>query len=142
MKNWKNFKTFQSRIYQKTSNKSKSALNAGQLSTGIDAKMNELSGDMLLVAEHLVLEEIFSIYPVGTHGFSIFKWVTHGRPMQCSALDLSSVYLSNIVFNIKNNKDFNLNSERNKNNMENQYYLARRGHYYKYFKLHLQEESL
>jgi hypothetical protein len=54
MKNWKNFKTFQSRIYQKTANNSRSALNAGQLPTGINAKMNELSGDMLLVAEHSV----------------------------------------------------------------------------------------
>jgi hypothetical protein len=88
MKNWKNFKTFQSRIYQKTSNNSRSALNAGQLPAGINAKMNELSDDMLLVAEHLVFKEIFSIYQMGTHG--IFKWVTHGRPMQISEWEPSN----------------------------------------------------
>jgi hypothetical protein len=86
MKNWKNFKTFQSRIYQKTSNNWRSALNAGQLPTGINAKINELSGDMLLVAENSVFKEIFSIYPMGTHGYPwVFDfqmghpWATHAK---------------------------------------------------------------
>jgi hypothetical protein len=34
----------------------------------INAKMNELSGDIHAVAEHSIFEEIFSIYPMGTHG--------------------------------------------------------------------------
>jgi hypothetical protein len=55
------------RIYQKTFNISRNISNALKLLAGINAKMNELSGDMHLVAEHLVFEEIISIYPMGTH---------------------------------------------------------------------------
>jgi hypothetical protein len=41
---------------------------------GISAEMDELSGDMHLVDEYLVWEEIFSIYPMSTHGY---PWVIH-----------------------------------------------------------------
>jgi hypothetical protein len=44
MKNKRNFKTLQLRIYQKTFN----------ISRRINAEIDKLSGDMLLVAEHLV----------------------------------------------------------------------------------------
>jgi hypothetical protein len=54
-------------IYQKTSNNSRNIANARKLLAGINAKMNELSSDMNLVAEHLVFEEIISIYSMGTH---------------------------------------------------------------------------
>jgi hypothetical protein len=74
MKNKRNFKTFQLRIYQKTVNNSRSVFNVGKLFIGINAEIDKLSGDMLLVAEHLVSEEIFAIYLMGTHG----------RPMQRS----------------------------------------------------------
>jgi hypothetical protein len=54
MKNKRNFKTFQLRIYQKTSNISRNVFNVGKLFIGINAEIDKLSDDMLLVAEHLV----------------------------------------------------------------------------------------
>jgi hypothetical protein len=54
MKNKRNFKTFQMRIYQKTSNISRSVFNDINLFIRINAEIDKLSGDMLLVAEHLV----------------------------------------------------------------------------------------
>jgi hypothetical protein len=54
MKNKRNFKTFQLRIYQKTSNISSSVFNVRKLFTRINAEIDKLSGDMLLVAERLV----------------------------------------------------------------------------------------
>jgi hypothetical protein len=54
MKNKRNFKTFQLRIYQKTSNISRSVFNVTKLFIRINAEIDKLSGDMLLVAEHLV----------------------------------------------------------------------------------------
>jgi hypothetical protein len=54
MKNKRNFKTFQLRIHQKTSNISRSVFNVRKLFIRINAEKNKLSGDMLLVAEHLV----------------------------------------------------------------------------------------
>jgi hypothetical protein len=44
------------------------------LLTGINAKINELSCDILLVAEHLVFEEIFANYSMDIHGY---PWVIH-----------------------------------------------------------------
>jgi hypothetical protein len=48
--------------------------------------MNEVSDDMQLVAEHSDFEEIFAIYPMGTHGIpwvSDFRmghsWATHAK---------------------------------------------------------------
>jgi hypothetical protein len=54
MKNKRNFKTFQLRIYQKTSNISRSVFNVRKLFIRINAEIDKLSGDMHLVAEHLV----------------------------------------------------------------------------------------
>ncbi len=74
------------KIYHKTSNNSKNISNALKLLTEINAKMIELSGDMHLVTEHSDYEEIFSIYPMGTHGIpwvSDFQmgdpWATHAK---------------------------------------------------------------
>jgi hypothetical protein len=54
MKNKRNFKTFQLRIYQKTSNISRSVFNVRMLFIRINAEIDKLLGDMYLVAEHLV----------------------------------------------------------------------------------------
>jgi hypothetical protein len=54
MKNKRNFKTFQLRIYQKTSRISRSVFNVTKRFIGINAEIDKLSSDMLLVAEHLV----------------------------------------------------------------------------------------
>jgi hypothetical protein len=54
MKNKRNFKTFQLRIYQKISNIPRSVFNVIKLFIRINAEIAKLSGDMLLVAEHLV----------------------------------------------------------------------------------------
>jgi hypothetical protein len=54
MKSLRKIKTFQLRIYQKTANNSRSIFDVKKLLTGINAKINELSCDILLVAEHLV----------------------------------------------------------------------------------------
>jgi hypothetical protein len=54
MKNKRNFITFQLRIYQKTSNISRSISNVRKLFIRINAEIDKLSGDMHLVAEHLV----------------------------------------------------------------------------------------
>ncbi len=80
-----NFKTFQLRIYQKTFNISRNVSNVTILFIGINVEIMKLSADMHLIIEYFVWEEIFAIYPMGTHGLPIFKWVTHGRPMQWSA---------------------------------------------------------
>jgi hypothetical protein len=40
----------------------RSIFNVKKLLTGINAKINELSFDILLFAEHLVFEEIFANY--------------------------------------------------------------------------------
>jgi hypothetical protein len=61
------------RIYHKTCNNSINVFNAGKLFIGINAKIYELSGDMQLVAELTAFEEIFAIYPMGTHGI---PWVS------------------------------------------------------------------
>jgi hypothetical protein len=74
MKSLRKIKTFQLRIYQKTANNSKSISNVKKLLTGINAKINELSCDILTVAEHLVFEEIFANYSMGTRAL-------HGSPM-------------------------------------------------------------
>jgi hypothetical protein len=58
----------------KTANNSRSIFNVKKLLTGINAKINELSCDMLFVAKHLVFEEIFANYSMGTHGI---PWVIH-----------------------------------------------------------------
>jgi hypothetical protein len=46
--------------FQKTSNISRIIPNFRSFYSGINAKINELSGDMHLVAQYLVLEEIFA----------------------------------------------------------------------------------
>jgi hypothetical protein len=74
MKSLRKIKTFQLRIYQKTANNSRSIFNVKKLLTGFNAKINELSCDILIVAEHLVFEEIFANYSMGTHGI---PWVIH-----------------------------------------------------------------
>jgi hypothetical protein len=72
MKSLRKIKTFQLRIYQKTANNSRSIFNFKKLLTGINAKINELSCDMLIVVEHLVFEEIFANYSMDIHGFFIY----------------------------------------------------------------------
>jgi hypothetical protein len=72
MKNLRNFKTFQLRIFQKTSNNSRNRLYIVKLFIRINAEIAKLSGDMHLFAEHSAFEEIFAIYPMGTHGI---PWV-------------------------------------------------------------------
>jgi hypothetical protein len=74
MKSLRKIKTFQLRVYQKTDNNSRSIFNVKKLLTGIYAKINELSCDMLIVAEHLVFEEIFANYSMDIHGY---QWVIH-----------------------------------------------------------------
>jgi hypothetical protein len=71
MKSLIKIKTFQLRIYQKTANNSRSIINVKKLLTGINAKINELSCDILLVAEHLVFEEIFANYSMDIHGLKL-----------------------------------------------------------------------
>jgi hypothetical protein len=93
-------------IYQKTSKNSRSVFNAGKLLTGINAKMNELSGDMQLVAEHSVFEEIFSIYPMGSLGlpwvsdFSMgFSWATHAKLyLKCKFHEILVKFNENLIF--------------------------------------------
>jgi hypothetical protein len=86
MKSLRKIKTFQLRIYQKTANNSRSIFNVKKLLTGINAKINELSCDMLIVAEHLVFEEIFANYTMGIHGYPCFNGWVMGGPMQSPAL--------------------------------------------------------
>jgi hypothetical protein len=74
MKSLRKIKTFQLWIYQKTANNSRSIFNVKKLLTGINAKINELSCDILLVAEHLIFEEIFANYSMDIHGY---PWVIH-----------------------------------------------------------------
>jgi hypothetical protein len=45
-----------------------------KLFIGINVEIMKLSADMHLVTEYFVSEEIFAIYPMGTHGY---PWVTH-----------------------------------------------------------------
>ena len=73
MKSLRNFKTFQLGNYQKTSKNSRNVFNVRKVFTEINAEIDEFSEDMRLVAEHSVLKEIFSIYPMGTHGY---PWVS------------------------------------------------------------------
>jgi hypothetical protein len=72
MKGLRKIKTFQLRIYQKTANNWRSIFNVEKLLTGINAKINELSCDILIVAEHLVFEEIFANSSMDIHGLSMF----------------------------------------------------------------------
>jgi hypothetical protein len=64
-------KTFQLRIYQKTSNNSRSIFNVKKLLTGINAKINELSCDILLFAEYSAFEEIFANYSMDIDGYGL-----------------------------------------------------------------------
>jgi hypothetical protein len=86
------------RIYQKTSNNSRNVFNyAGKILAGINAKLNTLSSDMHLITEHLVYEEIFSIYPMG---FPFFNESSMGDP--CKALYGSYCYrLLNVSLQIQ-----------------------------------------
>jgi hypothetical protein len=54
MNNSRKFRTFGLVTFQKTSNKPRSILKVTKLFIGINAEMEKLSDDMLLVAEHLV----------------------------------------------------------------------------------------
>jgi hypothetical protein len=72
MKSLRKIKTFQLRTYQKTANNSRTVLNVKKLLTGINTKINELSCDILIVAGHLVFEEIFANYSMDIHGLSMF----------------------------------------------------------------------
>jgi hypothetical protein len=61
-----------------------------KLITEINVKINELSDDILyFLSLSIWLEKRYLQFtqwvPMGSHGFPIFKWVTHGRPMQSSA---------------------------------------------------------
>jgi hypothetical protein len=77
--------TLNERIYKKTFNISRNVSNVTLLFIEINVEIMKLSADMHLITEHFVWERIFAIYQMGTHGLPIFKWVTHGRPMQRSA---------------------------------------------------------
>jgi hypothetical protein len=61
------------RIFQKTSNNSRNHLYIAKLFIRIHAEIAKLSSDMYPVAEYLVLEGIFAIYPIITHGI---PWVS------------------------------------------------------------------
>jgi hypothetical protein len=82
------------RIYQKTLNKSRNVSNVTILFIGINLEIMKLSADMHLITEYLVWEEIFAIYQMGTHGFSIFK---------CNALIVHKwrVFKENHAFKVK-----------------------------------------
>ncbi len=54
MENLRNFKTFELRTYQKTSNKSRTDCNITKFFIGINAELQKLSGDMHLVTENLI----------------------------------------------------------------------------------------
>jgi hypothetical protein len=54
MENLRNFKTFELKTFQKTSNKSRIDFNITKFFIGINAEIEELSGNMHLVAENLV----------------------------------------------------------------------------------------
>jgi hypothetical protein len=54
MENWRNFKTFKLKTFQKTSNKSRTNFNITMFFIGINAEIEKLSDDMHLVAENLV----------------------------------------------------------------------------------------
>jgi hypothetical protein len=54
MKNKRNFKTFELRTFQKTSNKSRTDSNIIKFFIGINAEIEKLSGDIHLIAENLV----------------------------------------------------------------------------------------
>jgi hypothetical protein len=54
MENLRNFKTFELRTFQKTSNKSRTDFNITKFFFGINAELQKLSGDMHLVSENLI----------------------------------------------------------------------------------------
>jgi hypothetical protein len=84
MKNLRNLKIFELGTVQKTSNISRSVFNVRTVFTGINAEIYVLSDDMPLVVEHSILEEIFAIYPMGTHGIRFLNRSPMGDP--CKAL--------------------------------------------------------
>jgi hypothetical protein len=51
----------------------RNVFNVTKLCIGINTKIKKLSGDMHLIAERLVCEEIIAIYSMGTHGI---PWVS------------------------------------------------------------------
>ncbi len=54
MENLRNFKTFELRTFQNTSNKSRTDFNITKIFIGINAELQKLSGDMHLVTEKLI----------------------------------------------------------------------------------------
>jgi hypothetical protein len=54
MENLRNFKRFELRTFQKTSNKSRTDFNITRFFIGINAELKKLSGDMHLVTENLI----------------------------------------------------------------------------------------
>jgi hypothetical protein len=79
MKNLRNFKTFELRTFQKTSNKSRSDFNITKMFIGINAEIEKFSGDMhpgLAPTTHL------PTHPLGfLGGWAVEK--TQKNPLLC-----------------------------------------------------------
>jgi hypothetical protein len=92
-------KTFELGTFQKSSNNSRNVFNVRKLFIGINAEIEKLPSDKHLVTEYLASEEIFAIYPMGTHGFLIFKFKALSQNnFKFSHLLLKRIQFDKIIF--------------------------------------------